>query len=222
VNIVPARERQQHVAGDTIVDYLTEKALLIIDDLDELKTVVDKLHSEAEEVEAKSEPAGSSELPVLSWSAFRTKINTIEKRLMLFPWNTNYSDRVGLQSLPLTPVPGYGGRLEAFSEGLKGMLHEKQRIVVVSQQTNRLAELLQEQDIMAGSVSQIEQVPPMKSITLVHGSLAEGWAIKDVLIILTDNDIFGFVKKRRLSGKRPVRYHLFVPELKPGDFVVHI
>src|SRR4030042_1187883 len=102
------------------------------------------------------------------------------------------------------------------------MMQESRRICVVSQQTNRLAELLQEQDIMAGLVSQIEQVPPLKSITLVHGSLAEGWAIKDVLTMFTDNEIFGFVKKRRLSGKRPVRYHLFVPELTPGDFVVHI
>ena len=222
VNIIPAQESQQHVDGDTIVDYLTEKALLIMDDLDELRTVVDKLQSEAEEIEAKSGPSGLSDLPVLSWSAFEAKINTIEKRLMLFPWNTDYSDKTGLEFLPLAPVPSYVGRLEAFSEGLKGMMQESRRIVVVSQQTNRLAELLQEQDIMTGLVSQIEQVPPMKSITLVHGSLTEGWAIKDVLTMFTDNEIFGFVKKRRLSGKRPVRYHLFVPELTPGDFVVHI
>jgi transcription-repair coupling factor (superfamily II helicase) len=40
--------------------------------------------------------------------------------------------------------------------------------------------------------------------------------------MFTDNEIFGFVKQRRLSSRRPVRYHLFVPELIPGDFVVHI
>jgi transcription-repair coupling factor (superfamily II helicase) len=222
VNIVPARESQQYITGDTIVDYLTEKALLITDDLDELKTVVNKLHSEAEEIEMNSEPAEPAGLPILSWPEFEIKTNIVKKRLMLFSWNTDYPDKVGLQSLPLAPVPSYGGRLEAFSEGLKEMLQENRRIVVVSQQTNRLAELLQERDIIAGSVSQIEQLPPLKSITLVHGSLAEGWVMKDVLTMFTDNEIFGFVKKRRLSGKRSVRYHLFVPELTPGDFVVHI
>ncbi|MGD0352213.1 MAG: transcription-repair coupling factor [Dehalococcoidia bacterium] len=222
VNIVPARESQQYITGDTIVDYLTEKALLITDDLDELKTVVNKLHSEAEEIEMNSEPAEPAGLPILSWPEFEIKTNIVKKRLMLFSWNTDYPDKVGLQSLPLAPVPSYGGRLEAFSEGLKEMLQENRRIVVVSQQTNRLAELLQEWDIIAGSVSQIEQLPPLKSITLVHGSLAEGWVMKDVLTMFTDNEIFGFVKKRRLSGKRSVRYHLFVPELTPGDFVVHI
>ena len=222
VNIVPAKETQQYIDGDSVVDYLTENTLLITDDLDELETVVNKLHSEAEEIEAKSEPTEPSDLPVLSWPEFETKINRIKKRLTLFPWNVDYPGKAGLRSLPLAPVPSYGGRLEALSEGLKGMLQENRRIVVVSQQTNRLAELLQEQDIMAGSVSEIEQLPPMKSITLVHGSLAEGWAIKDVVTMFTDNEIFGFVKKRRLSSRRPVRHHLFVPELTPGEFVVHI
>jgi transcription-repair coupling factor (superfamily II helicase) len=223
VNIVPAKESRQNFTGDTIVDYLAGKAILITDDLDELQTVVNKLHSEAEEIEVKSEPSRvEAALSILSWPEFETKINVVQKRLMFLSWNTDYPDKTGLESLPLAPVPSYGGRLEAFSEGLKAMLQENRRIVVVSQQMNRLAELLQEQGIIAGSVSGIEQVPPMKSITLVHGSLAEGWAMKDVLTIFTDNEIFGFIKKRRLSSKRPVRYHLFVPELTPGDFVVHI
>src|SRR4030042_6364178 len=40
VNIAPATENKQNISGDTIVDYLTEKTILITDDLDELKTVV--------------------------------------------------------------------------------------------------------------------------------------------------------------------------------------
>jgi len=223
VNIIPARESQQHTSTDTIIDYLNEKAFLITDDLDELKTVVNKLYSEAEEIEVESGSTGpESDLPVISWPEFEMKIGSIKKRLMLLSWNTDYLNEASLESLPLEPVSSYGGRLEAFSEGLKGMLQENRRIVVVSQQVNRLAELLQEQDIIAGSVSKVDQVPPTKSITLVHGSLAEGWIMKDILTIFTDNEIFGFVKKRRLSGKRPVRYHLFVPGLTPGDFVVHI
>jgi len=223
INIVPARESQQQITAGTIVDYLTEQALLITDDLDDLKVEVNKLHSEAEELKVNSELAKpENDLPVISWSELEKKINRVNKHLMLFRWNTDYPDEGGLQSLPLAPVPSYGGRLNAFSEELKVMLQENRRIVVVSQQTNRLAELLQEQDIIASSVSKIDRVPPMKSITLVHGSLAEGWAMKDVMTMFTDNEIFGFVKKRRLAGKRPVRYHLFVPGLTPGDFVVHI
>ena len=224
VNIAPAKESQQHLNRDTILDYLPEKALLITDDLDELKTVIDKLDGEVEELRQTKLEQGEpvSDLPILSLTEFETKTKKIKKRLVLYSWDVDDSDRPHLLALPLAPVPSYGGRLEAFSKGLKEMLHDNQRIVVVSQQTNRLAELLQEQDIMASSVSQIEQVPPLNSVTLVQGSLAEGWAMKGVLTLLTDSEIFGFVKKRRLSMKRPIRHHLFIPELTPGDYVVHV
>ncbi|GAF77296.1 unnamed protein product, partial [marine sediment metagenome] len=58
--------------------------------------------------------------------------------------------------------------------------------------------------------------------TLVQGSLAEGWAMKDILTLLTDNEVFGFVKQRRLFKKRPIHHHWFVSELAAGDYVVHI
>jgi transcription-repair coupling factor (superfamily II helicase) len=224
VIIVPAKESQQHLNGDTILDYLPDEALLITDDLDELKTVVDKLDCEAEEFRQievqRGEPPPN--LPIVSWPDFETRIRRIKQRLMLCSWNIDGSDKAYLQSLPLAPVPSYGGRLAAFSEGLREMLKENRRVVIVSQQTNRLAELLQEQDISACSVLQIEDVPPLKSVTLVHGSLAEGWAINGVFILFTDNEIFGFVKQRRLFKKRPVRHHWFVSGLTPGDCIVHI
>ena len=220
--IAPAKESQHDLSSDIILDYLPEDALLVTDDLDELRIVVDKLNKDTEELgRAKlkqGEPA--SDLPLISWPEFETKIKKIKQRLMLYSWNTDHSDKAYL--LPLAPVPSYGGRLEAFSNGLKEMLKEGRRIVVVSQQTNRLAELLQEQDVMASPVSQIEEVPPQKSVTLIQGSLAEGWVMRDVLTMFTDNEIFGFVKRRRLSKKRPIRYHWFISELTPGDYVVHI
>ena len=224
VYIIPAKESPQHLNGDTILDYLPEKALLVTDDPDELKTVIDKLNNEAEELgRAKLEQGEpTSDVPVISWPEFETKTRQIEQRLTLCSWNTGESDKACLRSLPLAAVPSYGGRLEDFCKGIKEMLESGRRIIVVSQQTNRLAELLQEQDILASSVSGIEQVPSLKSVTLVQGSLAEGWAMKDVLTLFTDNEIFGFVKKRRLFRKRPIRHHWFTSELAPGDYIVHI
>ncbi|MBC8275347.1 MAG: transcription-repair coupling factor [Chloroflexi bacterium] len=224
VTIAPAKESQQHINGDTILDYLPDGALLITDDLDELRTVIDKLDCEAEEFRQMKVERGEAapDLPILSWPEFETRIKRIRQHLRLCSWNIDDSDKACLQSLPLAPVSSYGGRLAAFSEGLREMLNKNRRIVIVSQQTNRLAELLQEQDISACSVPQIKQVPPLKSVTLVQGSLAEGWAIKDVFTLFTDNEIFGFVKQRRLFKKRPVRHHWFISGLTPGDYIVHI
>jgi transcription-repair coupling factor (superfamily II helicase) len=224
VTISLAKESQQQVNGDTILDYLPDEALLITDDLDELKTVIDKLDCEAEEFRQAQVENGETapDLPILSWPEFETKTKRFKQCLMLCSWNVDGSNRVCIHSLPLAPVPSYGGRLAAFAEGLKEMLQENRRIVIVSQQTNRLAELLQERDIPACPVSQIEQVPPVKSLTLVQGSLAEGWAVKDVFTLFTDNEVFGFVKQRRLFKKRPIRHRWFISGLAPGDYIVHI
>ncbi len=222
VSVAPATEAHAHSSGDTVLDYLSAEALLIMDDPDELKIALDKLISELEEIdEMEPDVQKNASLPAVTWPAFDQKINRIGKRLTFYPWNDDYH-RQSVHQLPLLGVPRFGGRLEAFSRGLQQMLEGNRRVVVVSQQTNRLAELLEERNIVASSVERVEQVPASKSITLVRGSLSEGWALKDVFTILTDNEIFGFAKKRRITAKRPVRYHLFAPELTIGEYVVHI
>jgi len=40
--------------------------------------------------------------------------------------------------------------------------------------------------------------------------------------LLTDAEVFGFIKQRRLVKRRPVSHHQFIIELTPGDYVVHI
>ena len=225
VTVTPARESQTRLNTDTILDYLPAKALLITDDLDEIEVVINKMSSQAEEFQQMKTEQGSlmpGSPSYSTWAEFGGKIRETKQRLTLCSWNIDSTGETYLQSLPLTPVPSYGGRLETLSKELKGMLEENHRIIIVSQQTNRLSELLQEQDILAQPVSQIEQVPPPRSVTLVQGSIAEGWAIKDILTLLTDNEIFGFIKQRRLSRKRPIRHHWFVSELTPGDYTVHI
>jgi len=224
ITVTPARESKFN--ADTILDYLVDKALLITDDIDEIKTIVDKLNSEAGELRQMKVEHGeqASDLPVpyLSWAEFEAKVRRIKQHLTLCSWDIDSANESRVQSLPFAPVLSYGGRLEVFCQGLKEMLEENRRIIVVSLQTNRLAELLQGQDILASPVSQIEQLPPLGMVTLVQGSLAEGWTLKDVLTLLTDNEIFGFVKQRRWFKKRPLRHHWFISELVPGDYIVHI
>ena len=226
VTVIPAKESQPHLNTDTILDYLPDKAVLITDDLDEIEAVIDKANSQAEEFrQAKvehGELTSDSPTSFLHWAEFEGRIKKVKRRLTLCAWDVGAADDVFVQSLRLGPVPSYGGRLEAFAKDLKEMLDENRRIVIVSQQTNRLSELLQEQDILAHPVSQMEQVPPLRSATLVQGSLAEGWAIKDILTLLTDNEVFGFVKQQRSFKKRPIHHHWFVSELTAGDYVVHI
>ncbi len=224
VTIIPANEGGlQSTTTETILDYMPGGSLLIIDDISEIKAVIEKIDGEVKEFQQlkkeHSKPAADTQGVYLPWSEFEEKIEKVKRRVILSPWNLNNTDRI--YSLPLSLVPSYGGRLNDFSQSLKEMLKESRRIVIVSQQTARLAEVLQEHDIST-LVSQLERVPPLKSVTLVQGSITGGWAIRNVFTLFSDREIFGIVKERRLSSKRPIRHHWFVSELVPGDYIVHV
>jgi len=102
------------------------------------------------------------------------------------------------------------------------MVAQGQRVFVVSHQANRLAELLQKENIHTSPASQIEQMPPPASITLLQGSLDGGWAMDEGLTLITDAELFGFVKQPRAGRKRPIPHRWFLPQLSPGDYVVHV
>lgn len=221
VTIVPAGEINTWLGASTILDYLPENSLLVTDDLGEIRAVIVKLRSELEEFQ-QAEQGGSRIACSSPLADLEAGLEGFERRLALYSWDAQGTGDPSYASLPLKPAPSYGGRLEKFVAGLRGMLNENRRVVIISQQTKRLAELLQEGDVLVQPVSSIEHTPSQKSVTLVQGSLAEGWAVKDTLTLLTDKEIFGLVKERRLPRKRPVRYHWFISDLSPGDYVVHV
>ncbi|MBM3167132.1 MAG: DEAD/DEAH box helicase, partial [Chloroflexi bacterium] len=220
VTIVPAGEINTWLDTSTILDYLPADSLVITDDLDNMRAIIAKLAGELEEFQQEHGGSGLVGSPILA--DFEAELKGFERWLTLCSWDAGEAGDSSYASLPLEPVPGYGGRLENFVAGLKGILNENCRVVIISQQAKRLAELLQEVDVLVQPVSSIKRIPSQKSVTLVQGSLAEGWAIRNSLTLFTDKEIFGWVKEKRLLRKRPVRYHRFISGLLPGDYVVHV
>jgi transcription-repair coupling factor (superfamily II helicase) len=102
------------------------------------------------------------------------------------------------------------------------MVEQKHRLIVVSHQASRLSELLDEEGIMAPPLTDVKQVPQRGSLTLVQGLLAEGWVMNNDTHLLTDAEIFGFIKQPRSIKRRPVPYHRLAIDLVPGTYVVHV
>ena len=92
---------------------------------------------------------------------------------MLTAWGI--TDEEQWHELSFTPAPNYAAQLPAFIKRAKQMLSQRQRLILVSHQSSRLSELLEEEDIIAPPLTGIKQIPPLGSLTLVQGSLAEGW-----------------------------------------------
>jgi len=71
----------------------------------------------------------------------------------------------------------------------------------------------------------VESPLPAGALAVVHGSLPDGWSVRSDsrwLTLLTDAEVFGFVKQRRFTRPPAGRRIDFLAELSPGDFVVHI
>jgi len=210
------------VVNGSVLDYLGGDALLVLDDPEGIELSVTRLNEETQELRAakmkKGELPEDFPPPYLTWEELESQMKE-RHRLALETWDAARSYG---QALPFARAQSYGSQLERFLKAARQMVEQKQRVVVVSHQANRLAELLQKEDIHASPTSQIEQIPPPGSITVLRGSLDGGWLLDGRLTLITDVELFGFVKQPRAGRKRPIPRQWFLLQLAPGDYVVHI
>jgi len=229
--ITPAREfipiaNSSEMVGGNVLDYLGNDALLVLDDPKGIELAITRLNEEAQELRAAKMKSGELPedfpSPYLTWEELESQMKERHRLTLLNAVSYQPSATSNGQALPFIRAQSYGSQLERFLKTAKPMVEQRQRVVVVSHQANRLAELLQKEDIHTSPSSQIEQIPPPGSITVLQGSLDGGWLLDDRLTLITDAELFGFVKQPRAGKKRPVPRQWFLPQLAPGDYVVHV
>ena len=208
---------------DSILDYLPENALLLLDEPRSIELAAADLDTKAEELRTAKRGRGelpeSFPRPYFTWDEMREQVEA-KQRLVLTSWGVPEGEQH--RQLRFATAPNYAGQLPAFLERVRQMMAQGKRVVLVSHQASRLSELLEEQDIIAPPLGELREVPPAGSVTLLKGLLAGGWVMADETYLLTDAEIFGFIKEQRLLRKRPVPRRKLVLDMKPGDYVVHI
>ena len=207
----------------SILNYLPQDALVILDEPTNIKLAIEDLEAKGNEL--RTEKIERGELPhnfprpYFTWKELEPKMKA-RQYLALTAWGI--IDNEQLYQLNFTPTPSYAGQIPAFIKKAKQLLNQKHRLILVSHQASRLSELLDEEALIAPPLTEIEQIPPPGSLTLVQGSLAEGWVMNNDTHLFTDAEVFGFIKQRRLVKKRPVPHHKLFIDITPGDYAVHI
>jgi transcription-repair coupling factor (superfamily II helicase) len=201
-----------------ILDYLGPDALLVLDETDTIAQVAGELDAEA--VQMRSEKIDRGELPVnfpvpyFTWDELEKEIANRPK-LDFQAW--------GMEGgMAFISTPGYAGKLPLFISKVMDLLEQQKRIIVVSHQISRLAELFDEQDIVIVPVETVTRVPEPGTMILVQGSLPEGFVMADDVYVFTDAEIFGFVKHRRMVKKRAAARRRVTMDFVPDDYVVHV
>ena len=104
-----------------------------------------------------------------------------------------------------------------------GWRREGARVVLASDQSARLSELLADADILATPTNRLAEAPPPGSLALIDRSLNGGFAGgPDGIVLVTDRELFGSVRVRRPRALRRVVPRDLLERLTPGDMVVHV
>jgi len=208
---------------DNLLAYLPQNGLIILDESQNIKLAVEDLETKAGELRAEMLERGelprNFPKPYFTWDELDAVMEN-RRRFMLTSWGITGKEQ--WHELSFVSAPGYAGQIPAFVKRAGEMLNKGQRLIMVSHQASRLSELLEEENIIAPPLAEIKQVPPSGSLTLVSGLLAEGWVMNGDTYLLTDAEIFGFIKQRRLLKKRPVPHHRLFVDITPDDYVVHV
>jgi transcription-repair coupling factor (superfamily II helicase) len=208
---------------DSLLDFLPQDCLLVLDEPANVEQAIKDLETQAQKLRREKLEAGElaagSPRPYFNWEELEPKIKN-RPSLRLTAWG--FGDNEPAYKLNFITAPSYAGQLPALVKKVKQLLKQRQRLIMVSHQANRLAEILEQDDIIASPVTEIKEIPPKGLLTLVQGLLGEGWLMNNQTLLLTDAEVFGFIKQRRLVKRRPVPHHQLLIELTPDDYVVHV
>ncbi len=223
------------VAPHTGLDHLDASTLFVLDEPGDLADAAEFLWRQADERHAELVEGGElpkdwppAYLPPRDWKARLHGARTLE---LTWQSEAGTADGMAFASRGLTSGDLFGwrdpvlppGLTERLVDGVEHWLEEGARVVLVSDQAPRLAELLGEAGHPVGIVSRIVEAPPAGAIALVERSLNGGFqGGPDGLAVVTDRELFGTVRIRRPKAMRRVVPRDILERLTAGDLVVHI
>jgi len=219
-----------HSQPATLLDYLPENALVVVDDWGSLHDSMADLEEQAVSLRREKTAAGQLPtdypLPYLTWDELQDELSTRPTLRLGTDPELQSAPGVMLGEL-FAPGQRYGGQLRYVLDELHRITGQGERVIVVSQQAQRLAQLWGEQDDYIPPVSRISTADALGDLTFVEGTLAEGWTLSDENRrdhLLTDAELFGWQRPepRRHIQRRAVPPEATFADMQVGDYVVHV
>lgn len=207
---------------DSLLSYLPEDSLVILLDMSSIEASLREIDDQTDKaLQSASVDDGLHQhiAPHFNFEELTGELEKVPRRLHVTRWA---SDGPETKTFPFTSAPGYPGQQRQLLNEIKSLKDAGRRTVIVSQQASRLSEILQEEGLPVSPVTAIKCLPPAGSLALVHGSLPEGWALGSDLVLITDAEVFGFVKQARRVRARTGADRNILMHLSPGDYAVHV
>jgi transcription-repair coupling factor (superfamily II helicase) len=212
-----------------LLDYAPLDALIVIDDLDELRDAVADIEGRAEQARADLASKGllppEMPPPYLGWADLE---DVLQNRHVVSLGMLSADEDAPLRHL-IAPETRFGGQLKTFLGHARKLRDAGGRVVVVSTQIARLGDLWRESETSPPPlIDQMDAPPPSQSISFIDGAMQEGWMLHHAdgaAHVFTDAEIFGWSRpepRRRRAAHRPRMPEIAYSDLRPGDYVVHV
>jgi transcription-repair coupling factor (superfamily II helicase) len=219
------------LAPSTGIDHIPASTLLVLDEPGDLAESAEFLWRQADE--RRAELIDNGELPkhwpstYLARRAWKNRL--VASRTLELTWESEAADALAGGGLSMGDAFGWHepglppGRSRQIAEAVDLWTTDSARVVLASDQSARLADLLAEAGRAVGAVIRLREAPPPGAVSLVERSLNGGFAGgPDGLVFVTDRELFGSVRVRRPRALRRVVPRDILERLTPGDLVVHI
>ncbi|MCS6848484.1 MAG: transcription-repair coupling factor [Anaerolineae bacterium] len=231
----------------SLLDYLDDQALLVVDDEEELRDAWRALEERARrerETLAESGMAVNARAPYITWDEFATARDRVQTLVL------GQSEAGALSAHPLArqfaQPPHFAGQITPLLDYLKTQRSEGDRVktIVVSRQAARLAELWSERHTAIAAQTALDE-PPQGALTFIGAALPAGFLFEIEnaklkiekedgddsqfsifnfqFILLTDAEIYGYVRPEwflRTRARKAAPEKAF-SDWQPGDAVVH-
>jgi transcription-repair coupling factor (superfamily II helicase) len=225
-----------HTQPASLLDYLPQKTLVLVDDLSVMESMVEEVEEQA--VKFRNESIQEGTLPAdfpLPYITLPDLLDSIQSRSFLelgYSTRDESEDLENSLSASFSHDERFGGRLKSFIEYLVSIVERGEQALVISRQSPRLYDLWLEADHPA------EADNPQ----FIEASLSEGFMLQSqrsdspaldnqvssnsysIIHLITDSEIFGWERPQPRTRQRPVAEtpESVYADLQMGDYVVHI
>lgn len=195
----------------SLLDYAPANTLIVLDDPTHIAESAAELVESAEinrsDALASEQISPQHPPPYVTWEALQAAM----ERLPSVELGNAPTDAA---ALGFAPGERFGGQLRLMLNQLRQYRKRGDRIVIITEQVERLENLWSEQDASAHlpTVESITEAPAPGSLRFVRGAAAEGWSLNtegERLHFITDAEIFGWTRpeprRRREAIAAPAR-----------------
>ena len=205
-----------HQQPSSLLDYLPQKALILVDDLSIVESMVAEIEEQAVKLKqdsiAEETLSADFPLPYVTWPELFDNLH--DRSFLELGHSTAVDQQESLRDA-FSIGERFAGRLKPFIAHVAGLVSTNETVIVISRQSERLHELWRESYPEEGETEDNPQ--------FIESSLSEGFSVSK-LHLITDSEVFGWERPQPRMRQRPVAEtpESIYADLQVGDYVVHI